>query len=48
MQGTTGLGEIGIIIRPDENNKFSLETGIQGYFGKFEGFSGGIRMEWEF
>ncbi|MDR2176155.1 MAG: autotransporter outer membrane beta-barrel domain-containing protein [Synergistaceae bacterium] len=48
LEGTTGIGEIGFILRPDKDHNFSLETGIQGYIGKIEGFSAGIRFEWEF
>jgi hypothetical protein len=54
MEGTTGIGEIGIIIRPDrdtaksDDKNFSLETGIQGYTGKYSGISAGLRFEWEF
>jgi outer membrane autotransporter protein len=48
LEGTTGIGEIGFILRPDKDHHLSLETGIQGYFGKLEGFSAGIRLEWEF
>ncbi|MDR1648787.1 MAG: autotransporter outer membrane beta-barrel domain-containing protein, partial [Synergistaceae bacterium] len=50
LEGTTGIGEIGFILRPDKarDHNFSLETGIQGYIGKYEGFSAGIRLEWEF
>jgi outer membrane autotransporter protein len=47
LQGTTGIGEIGLILRPDADHNFSLETGIQGYLGKYKGFSAGIRFEWE-
>ncbi|MDR1732042.1 MAG: autotransporter outer membrane beta-barrel domain-containing protein [Synergistaceae bacterium] len=48
LEGTTGIGEIGLILRPDQKHDFSLEAGLQGYFGKIEGFSAGIRFEWEF
>jgi hypothetical protein len=48
LEGTTGIAELGIDIRPYENRNFSIATGIQGYFGKYQGFSGGIRLEWEF
>jgi outer membrane autotransporter protein len=48
LEGTTGIGELGLILRPDAKHNFSLETGIQGYVGKYEGFSLGVRFEWEF
>jgi outer membrane autotransporter protein len=47
LAGTTGIGEIGLILRPDADHNFSLETGIQGYIGKYRGFSAGVRFEWE-
>jgi hypothetical protein len=53
LEGTTGIGEIGVIIRPDRDDDdkdkdFSLEAGLQGYTGKYSGISAGIRFEWEF
>jgi outer membrane autotransporter protein len=48
FKGTTGIGEIGVIIRSRKNSPFSLEAGLQGYAGKFRGISGGIRLGWEF
>ncbi|MDR1310587.1 MAG: autotransporter outer membrane beta-barrel domain-containing protein [Burkholderiaceae bacterium] len=48
MQGGTGIGEIGIIARPTNNDRFSAEVGLQGYVGRFRGVSGGVRLGWEF
>jgi hypothetical protein len=48
LDGTTGIVELGVDIRPYENRDFSIATGIQGYFGKYQGISGGLRLEWEF
>jgi outer membrane autotransporter protein len=52
LSGTTGIGEIGVIIRPDraasDDHNYSLEAGIQGYAGQYSGFSAGLRFEWEF
>ena len=52
LSGTTGIGEIGVIIRPDraksDDHDYSLEAGIQGYVGQYSGISAGLRFEWEF
>jgi hypothetical protein len=48
FKGTTSIGEIGLIVRSRENSPFSIEAGLQGYAGKFKGFSGGVRLGWEF
>jgi outer membrane autotransporter protein len=48
LEGTTGIAELGVDIRPFKDRNFSLATGIQGYFGKYRGVSAGIRFEWEF
>jgi outer membrane autotransporter protein len=48
LEGTTGIAELGVDIRPYKGRDFSIATGIQGYFGKYRGVSGGIRLEWEF
>ncbi|MDR1650111.1 MAG: hypothetical protein LBR71_07600 [Synergistaceae bacterium] len=48
LEGTTGIAELGVDIRPYKYRNFSIVTGIQGYFGKYRGISGGIRLEWEF
>ncbi|MDR1647418.1 MAG: hypothetical protein LBR88_05200 [Zoogloeaceae bacterium] len=48
FKGTTGIGEIGVILRARKNSPFSLEAGLQGYAGKIKGISGGIRIGWEF
>jgi hypothetical protein len=48
LRGGGGVGDIGVIIRPKENNRFTLEAGVQGYVGIVEGLSAGIRLGWEF
>jgi hypothetical protein len=37
-----------MIVHPKNHDRFSAEFGIQGYTGKREGFSGGIRVGWKF
>jgi hypothetical protein len=48
FKGTTGVGEIGLIIRSNKDSPFSIETGLQAYVGEFKGVSGGVRLGWEF
>ncbi|MDR1044295.1 MAG: autotransporter outer membrane beta-barrel domain-containing protein, partial [Candidatus Adiutrix sp.] len=48
LRGGTGIGEIGLIIRSRPDSPLSLEAGLQGYVGRLEGFSGGIRIGYEF
>jgi hypothetical protein len=48
LKGSSGVGEIGMIVYPRGNERFSAEFGLQGYTGKREGVSGGIRVGWKF
>ncbi|MDR1083581.1 MAG: autotransporter outer membrane beta-barrel domain-containing protein [Deltaproteobacteria bacterium] len=48
LKGGTGIGEIGIIYRSNEDSHFNIETGIQGHVGVRRGISGGVRLGWEF
>ncbi|MDR2745225.1 MAG: autotransporter outer membrane beta-barrel domain-containing protein, partial [Desulfovibrio sp.] len=48
MTGPTGIGEIGMIIRPRKDSNITLECGLQGYTGMRRGISGGIRLGLEF
>jgi hypothetical protein len=48
MGGFGGVGEIGLIVRPRDYERFSAEIGLQGYVGNIQGISGGIRIGWEF
>jgi outer membrane autotransporter protein len=48
LKGSSGVGEIGMIIYPRDNERLSIECGLQGYTGKREGVSGGIRVGWKF
>jgi hypothetical protein len=46
--GDTGVGEIGLIVKSNQNAHLSLEAGLQGYLGQNRGFSGGFRLNYEF
>ncbi|MDR1608286.1 MAG: autotransporter outer membrane beta-barrel domain-containing protein, partial [Deltaproteobacteria bacterium] len=48
IKGSTGIGEMGLKYRPKDDGPFSLEAGLQGHLGVRRGFSGGIRLDWEF
>jgi outer membrane autotransporter protein len=45
---TVGVGDLGMIIRSEENSPLSLEIGVQGYCGGVRGWTGGVRFGWEF
>jgi outer membrane autotransporter protein len=48
LKGDTGIGEIGLIVKSNQNDRLSIEAGIQGYAGMNRGFSGGFRLNYEF
>jgi outer membrane autotransporter protein len=48
LEGTTGVFELGVIIRSRPDKPFAMEIGVQGYTGALTGISGGIRLGWEF
>ncbi|MDR2820900.1 MAG: autotransporter outer membrane beta-barrel domain-containing protein, partial [Desulfovibrio sp.] len=48
LTGPTGIGEIGMIIRPYKDSNLAVELGLQGYTGMRNGISGGIRLGLEF
>ncbi|MDR1777876.1 MAG: autotransporter-associated beta strand repeat-containing protein [Desulfovibrio sp.] len=48
LKGDTGVGEIGLILRPAPNVPLRLEIGLQGYVGVREGVSGTARFVYEF
>jgi hypothetical protein len=48
LKGGTGVFEIGAISHANNNDRLSVEFGIQGYTGKFRGLSGGVRVGYEF
>jgi hypothetical protein len=47
-RGEGFIGEIGMILHPQNHNRLSLEFGLQGYTGYREGVSGGFRLGWKF
>lgn len=48
LRGGTGIGEIGLRVNANRCNGFALDAVLQGYAGRNDGFSGGVRMGWAF
>ena len=48
LEGSTGMGELGITLTPSATIPVSLDLGVQGYVGKREGVSGTIQLQWKF
>jgi outer membrane autotransporter protein len=48
LKGSTGVGELGLILTPAKGLPFSLDLGVQGYVGKREGVTGSLRGKYEF
>ncbi|GHV49919.1 hypothetical protein FACS1894168_0360 [Deltaproteobacteria bacterium] len=48
MTGSTGIGELGLTLKPSQTLPLSFDLGIQGYVGKREGVTGSLQARWEF
>ncbi|MDR1831124.1 MAG: autotransporter outer membrane beta-barrel domain-containing protein, partial [Fusobacteriaceae bacterium] len=48
LKGNTGIGELGLTLRPAKAPGLSINLGLQGYVGKREGVSGSFRLRYEF
>jgi hypothetical protein len=48
FKGDTGIGELGIIFHSSEDRRWNVECGFQGYMGQNRGFSGGLRVGYQF
>jgi hypothetical protein len=48
LKGGTGIGELGVRFTPASGNGFSIGASVQGYVGRNEGVSGGLRLGWSF
>ncbi|MDR1889940.1 MAG: hypothetical protein LBQ81_11280, partial [Zoogloeaceae bacterium] len=48
LKGDTGLLEVGVTLSPTQNQPLSLDFGLQGYVGKREGVTGGVRVRYAF
>jgi len=48
MRGDTGIGELGLSLKPSLNLPLFLDLGMQGYVGKREGVTGSLQLRFEF
>ena len=48
LQGDTGMGEIGLSLKPSKDLPLSFDLGVQGYVGKREGVTGSLQVRYEF
>jgi outer membrane autotransporter protein len=48
LKGGTGVGELGLSIKPSQNVPFSVELGVHGYTGKREGVTGSLQIKFDF
>lgn len=48
LEGGSGLGEIGLEYKPQNNQRLSLEAKLSGYVGQREGIGGLVRMNYAF
>jgi outer membrane autotransporter protein len=48
LRGGTGIGELGLSLKPAATLPLSFDLGVQGYTGKRDGVSGNLQMKFEF
>jgi outer membrane autotransporter protein len=48
LRGDTGIGELGLSLKPSPSLPLSFDLGVQGYVGKREGVTGSLQARWEF
>ncbi|MDL2268207.1 autotransporter outer membrane beta-barrel domain-containing protein, partial [Desulfovibrio sp. OttesenSCG-928-G15] len=48
LKGGTGVGELGITVKPSANSPVSFDMSVQGYTGKREGVGGNLNVRYEF
>jgi outer membrane autotransporter protein len=48
LTGSTGLGELGLTLKPSKDLPLSFDLGVHGYVGKREGVTGTLQAKWEF
>ncbi|MDR0588086.1 MAG: autotransporter outer membrane beta-barrel domain-containing protein [Burkholderiales bacterium] len=48
LKGTTGMGEIGLAVRPIETSPFSINLSLEGFVGHRKGYTGGARAYYAF
>ncbi|MDD4701881.1 MAG: autotransporter outer membrane beta-barrel domain-containing protein [Desulfovibrio sp.] len=48
LRGDTGMGELGLTLRPSTSIPLSVDVGVQGYTGIREGVTGSVMLKLEF
>jgi outer membrane autotransporter protein len=48
LMGDTGMGELGLTLKPSKTLPLSFDLGVQGYVGKREGVTGSLQVRFEF
>jgi outer membrane autotransporter protein len=48
LKGDTGIGEIGLSLKPSQTLPLFFDLGLQGYAGKREGVTGSVQVRFEF
>jgi len=48
LYGSTGIGELGLTLKPSITMPLSFDLGVQGYVGKREGVTGSLQVRYEF
>jgi outer membrane autotransporter protein len=48
LRGGTGIGELGLALKPSSALPLSFDLGVQGYVGQREGVTGSLQVKWEF
>jgi outer membrane autotransporter protein len=48
LKGDTGIGEMGLTLKPSRQLPLFLDLGVQGYTGKRDGVTGSVQVKFEF
>lgn len=48
LEGGTGMGEAGLVVKQASDGVFSADLGVQGYTGTRQGVAGSLRLRYEF
>jgi outer membrane autotransporter protein len=48
LRGDTGIGELGLFLKPSPNLPLSIDLSVQAYMGKREGVTGTLQMKYTF
>ena len=48
FEGSSGMGELGLVMNPSESLPLTINLGVQGYVGQKQGIAGNCTMKYEF